>query len=75
MLPLNKISAFPPSIQLLYFLLCLVVGLIGWNRTMGFWGYMFASVLFSPLIGLMLIIVSGKKAKGRMTDEGSQNTK
>ncbi len=61
MLPLNKIVAFPFSIQVLYFLLCFVIAVAGWNRTMGFWGYLFSSILFSPLIGLMLLIVSGKK--------------
>jgi len=69
MLPLNKVFAYPPGIQILYFLSCLVIALAGWNRTMGFWGYLFASVLFSPLIGLMLLIVSGKKTEGKVKDE------
>ncbi|OQY59002.1 MAG: hypothetical protein B6245_08795 [Desulfobacteraceae bacterium 4572_88] len=63
MLPLNKIFFYPPIIQIAYFLLCFVIAGAGWNKRMGFWGYLFASILFSPLIGLMLLIVSEKNKK------------
>lgn len=60
-LPLNLIFAYPPIVQLLYFIFSFLIGVAGWNRKMGFWGYFFSSVLFSPVIGLLLVAVSGPK--------------
>lgn len=62
MLPMNIIFSYPPSIQLLYFALSLVIGIAGWDRKMGFWGYFFVSVVLSPAIGLMMVLVSDRKA-------------
>ncbi len=45
---------------LYYLLICLVTAAIGYNRKLGFWGYFFASILLTPLIGLLLVIVSSK---------------
>ncbi len=60
-LPLNMVLSYPVNAQIVYFGLSLVVGMAGLNRKMGFWGYLFSSILLSPVIGLMLLIVSGKK--------------
>jgi len=60
-LPLNFIFSYPVSIQILYFLSSFVIAVAGWNRKMGFWGYFFSSLIFSPLIGLMLVLISEKK--------------
>ena len=30
----------------------------GRNRKLGFWGYLFACVLLTPLVGLLLVIIS-----------------
>ncbi|QTA89720.1 hypothetical protein [Desulfonema magnum] len=62
-LPLTVILTFPVSIQAIYFALCLVIALAGINRKMGFWGYLFCSIIFSPLIGLMVVLVSEKTKK------------
>lgn len=61
LLPLNYIFSYPPPVQILYFLISFVIGVAGWNRKMGFWGYLFSSIIFSPLIGLMLVLVSEKR--------------
>ncbi|MBF0200243.1 MAG: hypothetical protein HQK66_02830 [Desulfamplus sp.] len=39
-------------------LLSYLVGLLGKNRKFGFWGYFFCSLMFSPLIGLLLVLAS-----------------
>ena len=62
-LPLNMIIAFPLPVQLIYFASCLVLAIAGINRKMGFWGYLFCSIILSPLIGLMVLMVSEKKTK------------
>jgi hypothetical protein len=46
---------------LLYFLICLIIALAGLNRKFGFWGYLFASLLLTPAIGLLLVIASDRK--------------
>jgi hypothetical protein len=60
-LPLNLIFSYPLPVQIGYFVLCLFIALAGYNRKMGFWGYLFSSILFSPLVGVLMLIVSGKK--------------
>ncbi|OQX22773.1 MAG: hypothetical protein BWK80_29430 [Desulfobacteraceae bacterium IS3] len=60
-LPLGWILAAPLPFQLIYFAVSIVIGAAGVNRKMGFWGYLFCSVLFSPLIGLMVLLASDKK--------------
>ena len=51
--------------QLFIFFLCMsvLVGLLGINSRLGFWGNFFASMLLTPLIGLLLVIASGSKKK------------
>ncbi len=39
---------------------CFFAGYIGRDRKMGFWGYFFASLLLTPFIGFLLVIVSDK---------------
>lgn len=43
---------------LLYLLFCWLVGLSGSNRKLGTWGYFFASVLFTPLVGTIMVLAS-----------------
>jgi len=45
---------------IIYLALCALVGLIGKNRKFGFWGYFFASIIFTPIGGLLLIVPSEK---------------
>jgi len=47
-------------IYVAYIAACLFIALLGVNRRFGFWGYFFASVLLTPLIGIILIAASSK---------------
>jgi hypothetical protein len=49
--------------------LALVIALLGVNRTMGFWGYFFASLLLTPVMGMLLLLVSGSKTKPKKVAE------
>ncbi len=40
----------------------LIIGLLGKNKKFGFWGYFFASILLTPVIGLLLVLASDKKS-------------
>ncbi|MBI9089238.1 MAG: hypothetical protein JEZ12_08480 [Desulfobacterium sp.] len=37
------------------------IGLLGANRRFGFWGYFFGSLLFTPFVGLILVMASDPK--------------
>ena len=43
------------------FVLSLFIGLLGMNSRLGFWGNFFASILLTPIVGLLLVIASGRK--------------
>jgi hypothetical protein len=45
----------------IYFAVCYLIALAGRNRKFGFWGYFFATVLFTPLLGVLLILASDKR--------------
>nr|VFK08648.1 MAG: hypothetical protein BECKLPF1236A_GA0070988_1001913 [Candidatus Kentron sp. LPFa]VFK24957.1 MAG: hypothetical protein BECKLPF1236C_GA0070990_1001713 [Candidatus Kentron sp. LPFa] len=64
-LPLFIITGFPLSIQAAYLMLCPIVALIGRNKIMGFWGMLFFSLLFSPLLGLFIVLVSARKDRNK----------
>lgn len=49
----------------LYFAISLVIAVLGSNRKFGFWGYFFASLLFTPLIGILLVIGSDKRSSAQ----------
>lgn len=48
-----------PLITLL--VLSALVGYIGKDRKFGFWGYLFCSVIFTPIIGLVIVFASDKR--------------
>ncbi len=43
---------------ILYLLVCALVGAIGQNRKIGFFGGFFVSLILSPIIGLIVVLVS-----------------
>jgi hypothetical protein len=38
-----------------YLALCLVAGVAGRNRRIGFWGFLFSSILFTPVVTLLFL--------------------
>lgn len=46
---------------LIYLIISLMVGWLGANRKLGFWAYFFASLALTPLLGLLLVLVSDKR--------------
>ena len=49
---------------LVYVGLCFLVAAVGKARPLRFWGYFFSSFLFTPLVGLLLLMAAGKKRVG-----------
>jgi hypothetical protein len=43
------------GLAFLYLALCLVAGIAGRNRRMGFWGFLFSSICFTPNITLLFL--------------------
>jgi hypothetical protein len=50
-----------PQVASGWLVLSLLVAAFGMNRKFGFWGYLFASLMLSPAIGLLLVLASGKR--------------
>ena len=46
---------------LAYLALCLVAGIAGRNRRIGFWGFLFSSVIFTPPVTLLLLYFGGPR--------------
>jgi hypothetical protein len=44
---------------ILYLFSCWLIALLGMNRPLGFWAHFVCSLLFTPLIGLLLIAAAG----------------
>jgi hypothetical protein len=47
------------TIIVLSVLASLLLGFLGRNKKLGFWGFFFASLLFTPVLGLLLLIIAG----------------
>ncbi len=58
--PLFNIIFSSPVIGGAYFAISLLVGVLGRNRIMGFWGFFFGSIVLTPVMGFLLFIVSAK---------------
>ena len=48
------------SLLVFYIGLCALVGWCGSKLRFGFWGYFFISLIFTPVLGLLFVIGSGK---------------
>ena len=46
------------ELVLLYLALCFLAGILGRNRRIGFWGFLFSSILFTPVISLLFMYFS-----------------
>jgi len=45
----------------IYLFLSLLIGILGRNRKLGFWGYFFGALLLTPIVGAVLLIASDKR--------------
>ena len=52
---------------LLWLGLTFLVAILGANKSIGFWGAFFISLLLSPIIGLIIIVVSSEKRGQRVS--------
>ena len=54
------------AIMILMVLASLIIATLGKYRKMGFWGYFFASLLLTPLIGLLLLFASDPRPRNKV---------
>jgi hypothetical protein len=52
--------------MVLMILASLIIAYLGKYRKMGFWGYFFASLLLTPLIGLLLLLASDPTPRNKV---------
>jgi len=66
-------------IVIIWIIFCFVVGSIAKNKTLGFWGGFFLSLILSPLIGLIFALISKPKDSKRDNQggylKGNQNVR
>ena len=48
----------PIQLFALFVAASLIIAFLGRNRRFGFWGYFFASLLFTPFLGLLLFLAT-----------------
>jgi hypothetical protein len=48
----------PVLLVLVNFVVCYFIGVLGRNRKLGFWGHFFASLLLTPVIGMLLVVAT-----------------
>ena len=51
-------------VVLTYIILCTIVGLLGRNKTIGFWGFFFFSAVLTPVVGFGVLAIARDKSKG-----------
>ena len=49
----------------LYLALCFFVAFLGAERPLRFWGYFVCSLLFTPFIGVLLLVAAGDNRASR----------
>lgn len=62
-------------ILMIWIVLSVIVGTIGADRKIGFWGGFFLSILLSPLIGFIITILSKSLDKEKLEQEMLENQK
>lgn len=48
-----------------YVAISILIGIAGRRRKLGGWGYMFASLLLTPAIGMLLLMASDPRPRAR----------
>ena len=54
-----------PTFLLIWFVASLLIAIAGRRYRFGFWGYLFGSLLLTPLIGLLMLIAAVPVAERR----------
>jgi hypothetical protein len=52
------------ELVLLYLSLSLLAGIVGRDRRIGFWGFLFASIIFTPFVSLLFLYFASPRKAG-----------
>jgi hypothetical protein len=53
------------ELVVIYLLLCLIAGFLGRRRRIGFWGFVFVSILLTPLVSTLFIFLAAPARRVR----------
>jgi hypothetical protein len=53
-----------------YIALCILMAYLGRRRKWGFWGYLWSSVLFTPVLGMLFVLAADPPPKRRDATDG-----
>ncbi|WP_295884355.1 hypothetical protein [uncultured Thiohalocapsa sp.] len=56
----------------IYLSAAVLVALLGRRRKWGYWGYLWSSILFTPLLGFLFVLAADPPPKKRRAQEKSQ---
>jgi hypothetical protein len=51
--------------MIMYVFFSLIIAFLGINRKFGFWGYFFYSLLFTPILGVLILLASSRIVPGK----------
>jgi hypothetical protein len=54
---------FIPQFMLAYVILAIIVGLCGRNKYLGFWGFLFLSLLVTPVVTAFFMIITRNRPR------------
>jgi hypothetical protein len=57
---------------IIYLLLSALIGYLGKDRKFGFWGYFACAVIFTPIIGLIIVLASDRKKPAIIVEPQAQ---
>ena len=52
-----------PYLIVAYLVLCLLIGLAGLDRRIGFWGHFLVALVFTPIVGIVVLCTSEIRPK------------
>jgi hypothetical protein len=53
------------EVLLVYLVLCLVAAIVGRKRRIGFWGFFFSSIIFTPFVSLLFLYCAAPQTQKR----------
>jgi len=46
-----------PQFLIAYLILCLIVGMLGRDKQIGFWGFFLLSIIITPIVPLLFMLI------------------
>lgn len=51
-----------PQFLIAYLILCVIAGMLGRNKVIGFWGYFLLSIVITPIVPMLFMLIGRPRA-------------